>query len=59
MKLTFEERRKVIQAARNFKPELAEEQKDPPLEVIIMAFLAIIGAVTIVWVLGIAIINLF
>jgi len=58
MKLTYPQRRKVIEAERNFQPGLAQDEEKVLLSVMILGFLAIIGAVTIVYFLGVAIINL-
>lgn len=59
MKLSFPERRKVIEAERNFEPGLAQDEEKVLISVMILGALAIIGCVTIVYFLGIAIINLF
>lgn len=59
MKLSFPERRKVIEAERNFEPGLAQDEEKVLISVLILGALAIVGCVAIVYIIGIAIINFF
>lgn len=59
MKLPFTERRKAIKALNDFEPGLAQDEEKVLISVLVLGFLAIIGAVSIVYLAGIAIINLF
>jgi len=59
MKLPFTERRKAVKAINDFEPGLAQDEEKVLISVMILGALAIIGAVSIVYIAGIAIINLF
>jgi hypothetical protein len=57
--MKFEERRRVIQALRAFEPSKIEDEKEPPVELLIVTFLAFVGTLSIVYLTGVIIINLF
>lgn len=57
--MKLQERRKAIKALQDFEPGMAEDERKVLLSVMILGFLAIIGCVSIVYLAGIAIINLF
>jgi hypothetical protein len=46
--MKFEERRKAIQAIRDFRPGMEVEDNEIPIEVMAVAFLAFIGAVVVI-----------
>jgi hypothetical protein len=52
MKMLFNERRKAIQAIRDFRPGMEEEDQSVPIEVLFLAFLAFIGAMVVLLAVG-------
>ena len=57
--MKLQERRKAIKAIQDFHPDNAREREDPPIEVLIIAFLAFVGTLAVIYFTGVIIINLF
>ena len=57
--MKLQERRKAIKAIQDFHPDNAREREDPPIEVLVIAFLAFVGTLAVIYFTGVIIINLF
>lgn len=54
----FAQKRKWIQALRDFKPGMEEEERDVPVELVILVFFAVVGFLHILGYMGIGIMYL-
>lgn len=57
MKMLFRERRKAIKALQDFRPGMEVEDKDIPLDVLLIAFFTIIGMMATIYAVGVVVIE--
>lgn len=56
--MKFQDRRRTIKALQDFRPGMEEDDKSVPVEILLVAFFAIIGMMTSVYGLGVALIEI-